>query len=57
MAEEKECLCPVCETEVKEAEGEVAEYKKKKFIFCSVDCKQAFEESPEEYYIKHGGPA
>jgi len=41
---------PVCKMEVEEGK-EVAssEYKGKKYYFCAVGCKKAFDRDPEKY--------
>ena len=41
---------PVCKMEVDEKKAvATAEYKGKKYYFCAVGCKKAFEQNPEEY--------
>jgi YHS domain-containing protein len=44
---------PVCKMEVDEKKAAAtAEYKGKKYYFCAVGCKKAFEENPEKYLAK-----
>ena len=44
---------PVCKMEVKEAKAAAtSEYKGKKYYFCSVGCKKAFDRDPERYRAK-----
>jgi YHS domain-containing protein len=44
---------PVCKMEVKEAKAAAtSEYKGKKYYFCAVGCKKAFDRNPEEYLAK-----
>lgn len=41
---------PVCKMEVKEEEAAAtSEYKGKKYYFCAVACKKAFDQNPEKY--------
>jgi YHS domain-containing protein len=41
---------PVCEMEVNEKDAPAtSQYDGKTYYFCSHDCKQEFEEDPEEY--------
>jgi YHS domain-containing protein len=41
---------PVCKMEVDERKAAaVFEYKGKKYYFCAVGCKKAFEQNPEKY--------
>ena len=41
---------PVCGMTVEEADAAAtAEYRGKTYYFCSVDCKEEFEENPEDY--------
>ena len=41
---------PVCKMQVEEAKAiATSEYQGKKYYFCAVGCKKAFEESPEKY--------
>ena len=41
---------PVCKMEVDEATAPaVSEYKGKKYYFCAVGCKKAFDKEPEKY--------
>ena len=44
---------PVCKMEVKEAKAAAtSEYKGKKYYFCAVGCKKAFDRNPEKYLAK-----
>jgi len=44
---------PVCKMEVQEAKATVSsEYKGKKYYFCAVGCKKAFDQNPEKYLAK-----
>jgi Cu+-exporting ATPase len=41
---------PVCEMEIQESEAAgTAVYDGETYYFCSLDCKNEFEEKPEEY--------
>ena len=41
---------PVCHMEVDEKKApSTLEYKNKKYYFCAVGCKMAFEKEPEKY--------
>jgi Cu+-exporting ATPase len=41
---------PVCKMEVEESKAAAtSEYKGKKYYFCAVGCKKAFDENPEKY--------
>ena len=41
---------PVCKMEVQESKAAATcEYKGKKYYFCAVGCKKAFDKNPEEY--------
>jgi Cu+-exporting ATPase len=41
---------PVCKMEIKESEAaSTSEYKGKKYYFCAVGCKKAFDQKPEKY--------
>jgi len=41
---------PVCGMQIDEADAvATAEYRGKTYHFCSDDCKEAFEEAPEDY--------
>ena len=43
---------PVCKMEVEESKAAVtSEYKGKKYYFCAVGCKKAFDQDPEKYLI------
>ncbi|MGB5925982.1 MAG: YHS domain-containing protein [Dehalococcoidia bacterium] len=44
---------PVCKMEVQEAKAAAAsEYKGKKYYFCAVGCKKAFDQNPEKYLVE-----
>jgi YHS domain-containing protein len=44
---------PVCKMTVKEKEAvATSEYKGKKYYFCAMGCKKAFDSNPEKYLIK-----
>jgi len=44
---------PVCKMQVEEANATVSsEYKGKKYYFCAVGCKKAFDQNPEKYLAK-----
>ena len=44
---------PVCKMEVEEAKAAaISEYKGKKYYFCAVGCKKAFDQNPEKYVAK-----
>jgi YHS domain-containing protein len=41
---------PVCKMEVdKSKPAAISEYKGKKYYFCAVGCKKAFDRNPEKY--------
>ena len=41
---------PVCKMDVEESKAAVTcEYKGKKYYFCAVGCKKAFDQDPEKY--------
>jgi len=43
----------VCKMQVEEAKATVSsEYKGKKYYFCAVGCKKAFDQNPEKYLAK-----
>jgi len=44
---------PVCKMEVQEIKAAAtSEYKGKKYYFCAVGCKKAFDQNPEKYLSK-----
>ena len=44
---------PVCKMEVEESTAAAtSEYKGKKYYFCAVGCKKAFDENPEKYLVE-----
>ena len=44
---------PVCKMEVQETKAAaISEYKGKKYYFCAVGCKRAFDKDPEKYLAK-----
>jgi YHS domain-containing protein len=44
---------PVCKMQVEEGKAAaVSEYKGKKYYFCAVGCKKAFDRDPEKYIAK-----
>jgi len=44
---------PVCKMEVDESKpAATSEYKGKKYYFCAVGCKKAFDREPEKYLGK-----
>ena len=49
---------PVCKMEVKESQAAAtSEYKGKKYYFCAVGCKKAFDQNPEKYLAEGRKPA
>ena len=47
---------PVCGMEVDEKKAAaVSDYKGKKYYFCAVGCKKAFDRDPEKYLSKSKG--
>ncbi len=41
---------PVCRMEVEEGKAvATSDYKGKKYYFCAVGCKKAFDQNPEKY--------
>jgi YHS domain-containing protein len=46
---------PVCKMEVDENKAAAtSEYEGKKYYFCSLGCKKAFDQNPEKY-LRRGG--
>jgi YHS domain-containing protein len=44
---------PVCGMKVEEAKAAaLSEYKGKKYYFCAISCKKAFDQNPEKYLAK-----
>jgi Cu+-exporting ATPase len=44
---------PVCKMEVEESTAAaISQYKGKKYYFCSVGCKKAFDQDPEKYLVE-----
>jgi len=44
---------PVCKMEVEEGQAAAtSEYKGKKYYFCAVGCKKAFDQDPEKYLVE-----
>ena len=44
---------PVCKMQVEESKAAaISEYKGKKYYFCAVGCKKAFDRDPEKYVAK-----
>lgn len=44
---------PVCKMTVDEKKAvAISEYKGKKYYFCAVGCKRAFDQNPEKYLVK-----
>jgi YHS domain-containing protein len=44
---------PVCKMQVEEGKAAAtSEYKGKKYYFCAVGCKKAFDRDPEKYAAK-----
>ena len=44
---------PVCKMEVQEAKAAaISEYKGRKYYFCAVGCKKAFDKNPDKYLAK-----
>lgn len=44
---------PVCQMQVNEnGAPATSEYKEKKYYFCAVGCKKAFDQNPEKYLGK-----
>jgi YHS domain-containing protein len=44
---------PVCKMQVEESKAAaVSEYKGKKYYFCAVGCKKAFDKEPEKYLVQ-----
>ncbi|MFC1903975.1 heavy metal translocating P-type ATPase [Chloroflexota bacterium] len=44
---------PVCKMEIEEKQAATtSEYKGKKYYFCNVNCKKAFDQAPEKYLTK-----
>ena len=44
--------CPVCDMEVDPQSAPKSEFQGHTYSFCSLACKQAFEENPREYAEK-----
>lgn len=46
---------PVCKMQVDEKKAvAISEYKGKKYYFCAVGCKKAFDQNPEKYLAAKG---
>lgn len=44
---------PVCKMQVEEAKAAAtSDYKGKKYYFCALGCKKAFDRDPEKYLAK-----
>lgn len=41
--------CPVCEKEFARDEGQECEHKQAAYYLCSLECKQEFEDHPNNY--------
>jgi YHS domain-containing protein len=47
---------PVCKMEVDESKAvATSEYRRKKYYFCAVGCKRAFDQNPEKYLLEKKG--
>jgi YHS domain-containing protein len=44
--------CPVCDMEVDPQTAPKSEHQGRIYYFCSLACKQAFDENPKEYVMK-----
>lgn len=44
--------CPVCDMKVDPQSAPKSEYQGQTYYFCSLNCKQAFDENPKEYLDK-----
>jgi YHS domain-containing protein len=44
--------CPVCDMEVDPQTAPKSEFHEQTYYFCSLGCKQAFDENPTEYAEK-----
>ncbi len=40
---------PVCKMQVDEQKAPKSEYKGKEYYFCSLDCKEQFDNDPQRY--------
>ena len=40
---------PICKMKVSKDVPNKSEYKSKKYYFCALNCKQAFDKNPEKY--------
>ena len=48
---------PVCKMEVEESKAAAtSEYKGKKYNFCAMGCKKAFDQNPEKYVTEEKEP-
>ena len=46
---------PVCKMEVEESKAvATSEYMGKKYYFCAMGCKRAFDQNPEKYLAEGG---
>ena len=44
---------PVCKMEVKESKAAAtSDYEGKKYYFCAVGCKKAFDQNPDKYLVE-----
>jgi YHS domain-containing protein len=47
---------PVCKMKVDESKAvATSEYRGKKYYFCAVGCKRAFDQNPEKYLLEKKG--
>ena len=52
---ERMAIDPVCKMQVEEKKAAAtSEYKGKRYYFCSVGCKKAFDQKPEKYLVEKG---
>ena len=49
-------LDPVCGTEINPTQAVHAEHHGKRYAFCSLHCKQAFEDDPQAYAAQAAQP-
>jgi len=44
---------PVCKMEVEEGKAAaISDYQGKKYYFCAVGCKKAFDQNPKKYLVE-----
>jgi YHS domain-containing protein len=47
--------CPVCGMNVDKKQAPTSEYQDRTYYFCSEECKEKFDENPQEYMTRRTG--